>query len=80
MGIETWWILEKGHKGDGQGCSNQYGNLSFLHSNIFKGSPQWKNLISKLWERWEIIYKKREMNFSLGVKDAMHQSIQVPLQ
>lgn len=75
MGIETWWILEKGHKSDGQGCPNQCGNSSFWHFNIFKGSPQWKNLISKAWERWEIIYKEREINSSLGVRNAMHQSI-----
>lgn len=37
-------------------------------------------MIAKVWERWEIIYIKREMNSSLGVRDAMHQSIQVPFQ
>jgi hypothetical protein len=32
-------------------------------------------LISKAWGRWGIIYKEREINSSLGVRDAMHQSI-----
>jgi hypothetical protein len=58
-----------------QGCSNQYGNLSFWVFKIFKGSPQWKILISKAWGRWEITYKERGINSSLGVRDAMHQSI-----